>query len=173
MPLTPKCSSLHILGYAQAANIPFLALSGKPENSLSTLLVLPTQEWACNIRSWTRAPDLSPGLGTPSDARLAFNGSDCNDIVGWQVGLRFKERAITKLKCVVSRSSGLEMIVDLSDRSKDIPELPIRPEFHWNTTDMQRNQADWNDVYFAVGGGLDIRFDEEMKKYSMCSSCEG
>lgn len=165
-------SSLTV-GYAQAANIPFLAPLKNPVNNLSTLPLPPIQEWACDIRSWTRAPDLSPGLVTPADARLAFNGSNCNDIVGWQVGLRFKERAIVKLKCAGSLRSGLGMKVDLNDRSKDIPELPVRPVFQWNATDMQRNQADWNDVYSAGGGILDNRFDEELKKYSKFSSCGG
>lgn len=41
---------------------------------------------------------LSPSGSFPAQARLALNGSHCGDIMRWQVGLRFKERAIIKLK---------------------------------------------------------------------------
>lgn len=54
--------------------------------------------WACDLRAWTRAADLSPGAVVPAEARLAANGSACGDVVGWEVGLRFKERAIIKRK---------------------------------------------------------------------------
>lgn len=80
-----------------AANIPFWAPPASADVQ-SVLSLLATEPWACDVRSWTRAPDLYPGLTTPADTRLAVNGSDCKDIVGWQVGLRFKERAIIKLK---------------------------------------------------------------------------
>jgi hypothetical protein len=56
------------------------------------------EEWACDLRAWTRAPDLSPGLSTLAEARLAGNGTACNEIDRWEVGLRFKERAIIKLR---------------------------------------------------------------------------
>ena len=52
--------------------------------------------WKCDVRVWTRAPDLSPGKVFPADARLAANGSACGDIVQWNVGMRLKERAIIK-----------------------------------------------------------------------------
>lgn len=54
--------------------------------------------WNCTIRGWVRAPDLSPVSSTPGEARLAANGSQCGDIASWAVGLRFKERAIAKLR---------------------------------------------------------------------------
>jgi hypothetical protein len=57
-----------------------------------------TPVWACDIRAWTRAPDLYPGAKVPAEARLAVNGSACGDIVGWEAGLRYKERAIIKMK---------------------------------------------------------------------------
>jgi len=59
-----------------------------------------TPTWQCDIRVWTRAPDLSPGRNIPADARLAANGSACGDIVKWEVGMRLKERALIKMKCV-------------------------------------------------------------------------
>jgi hypothetical protein len=55
-------------------------------------------EWACSIRAWTRAPDLSPGVVVPAETRLVLNGSACGDVVKWEAGLRFKERAIIKRK---------------------------------------------------------------------------
>jgi hypothetical protein len=54
--------------------------------------------WACDVRVWTRAPDLSPGAHLPAEARLSINGTDCGDIVKWEVGLRLKERVIVKKK---------------------------------------------------------------------------
>lgn len=57
--------------------------------------------WDCEVRAWVRAPDLRPSASFPAQARLAANGSDCGDIERWEVGLRFKERAIIKLKSVI------------------------------------------------------------------------
>lgn len=54
--------------------------------------------WNCTLRGWVRAPDLSPDQVIPGEARLSANGSDCGEIAGWAVGLRFKERAIVKLR---------------------------------------------------------------------------
>jgi hypothetical protein len=54
--------------------------------------------WQCDVRAWTRAPDLSPGVVLPADARLAANGSACGDIVKWEVGMRLKERALIKMR---------------------------------------------------------------------------
>lgn len=54
--------------------------------------------WECDLRAWTRAPDLTPGSVIPAEARLAVNGSACEDVVKWEVGLRYKERAIIKRK---------------------------------------------------------------------------
>lgn len=57
-----------------------------------------TPAWQCDVRAWTRAPDLSPGKVLPADARFAANGSACGDIVKWEVGMRLKERALIKMK---------------------------------------------------------------------------
>jgi hypothetical protein len=57
-----------------------------------------TPFWLCDVRAWTRAPDLSPGKVLPADARLAANGSACGDIVKWEVGMRLKERALIKIR---------------------------------------------------------------------------
>jgi hypothetical protein len=43
-----------------------------------------------------RAADLSPNTVVPGEARLVANGTECSDITGWGVGMRFKERAIIK-----------------------------------------------------------------------------
>ena len=58
--------------------------------------------WNCDIRPWVRAPDLSPNLLSTADARLIADGADCVDLVKWEVGLRYNERSLVKLKCVVS-----------------------------------------------------------------------
>jgi hypothetical protein len=54
----------------------------------------------CYPAGWVRAPDLYPGLSTPADARLYLNGTECDQIVKWEVGLRFRERAILKFALV-------------------------------------------------------------------------
>jgi len=56
----------------------------------------PAPEFDCFAGGWVRAPDLYPGLSTSADARLHLNGTHCDQIVGWQVGLRYKERSILK-----------------------------------------------------------------------------
>lgn len=68
----------------------------------TALLLQPTSpippKWSCTIKAWVRAPDLSPNLLVSSaDARLKANGTDCDDIVKWEVGLRFKERGVVRL----------------------------------------------------------------------------
>jgi hypothetical protein len=50
----------------------------------------------CYAAGWVRAPDLYPGLSTPADARLRLNGTDCDQVTEWQVGLRYKERSILR-----------------------------------------------------------------------------
>lgn len=55
-------------------------------------------EWDCDIRSWTRAPDLIPGHSIPAETRLWMNGTGCGDVVKWEVGLRMLERAIIKIR---------------------------------------------------------------------------
>jgi hypothetical protein len=60
-----------------------------------------SEEWPCDLRVWTRAPDLSPNSIVPGEARLAANGTGCMDIASWSVGLRFKERAIIKIRSVL------------------------------------------------------------------------
>ena len=54
--------------------------------------------WACDIRTWVRAPDLAPNLRATGEARVVTNGTDCVDIVKWDVGLTLKERSIVRLK---------------------------------------------------------------------------
>jgi hypothetical protein len=57
-------------------------------------------EWDCDVRSWTRAPDLIPGHQIPGETRLWLNGTGCRDIERWELGLRLKERAIVKMRYV-------------------------------------------------------------------------
>lgn len=59
-----------------------------------------TPAWPCDIRVWTRAPDLTPDTVLPADARLAANGSACGEITKWEVGMRLKERALIKKRFV-------------------------------------------------------------------------
>jgi len=90
-------SALSIHGIQHYAGSLFSSISSVDEGTINTG---PETEWACDIRAWTRAPDLFPGAIVPAEARLAANGSACVDIVGWEAGLRYKERAIVKMKWV-------------------------------------------------------------------------
>jgi hypothetical protein len=69
------------------------------ENDLDGVSEL-KEEWNCDIRAWTRAPDLIPGHSIPAETRLNLNGSACKDVIGWELGMRMKERAIIKIKYV-------------------------------------------------------------------------
>lgn len=60
----------------------------------------PVGSWSCEVRAWVRAPDLQPLLVSSADARLLLNGTGCEDIVKWEVGLEYKERSIVKILLV-------------------------------------------------------------------------
>ncbi|ORY28977.1 hypothetical protein BCR39DRAFT_588501 [Naematelia encephala] len=111
----------------------------------STLVQSTAESWPCEVRSWVRAPDLAPSGTFPAQARLALNGSACGDVVGWQVGLRYKERAIIKKKSTTV-------------------EFPVKPE--WNSS-QQYQSVDWNDIY-VVNGGMRYmdNHGEEMNRYN-------
>lgn len=79
---------------AHAGVVPRGSSTTEPDNATAP----PIPRWDCEVRAWTRAPDLAPNTAIPAEVRLALNGSDCADIVSWKAGLRFKERAIVKLK---------------------------------------------------------------------------
>nr|XP_031857950.1 uncharacterized protein CI109_006662 [Kwoniella shandongensis]KAA5525022.1 hypothetical protein CI109_006662 [Kwoniella shandongensis] len=102
-----------------------------------------THEWSCDVRSWVRAPDLTPGVVHPAEARLAVNGSDCGDIQRWDVGLRFKERAIVKMK---------------TKNISDFPVKPTRPAF--NASMYTTGSDDHNDIYYV--GGTWIHHDDDL-----------
>ncbi|WVW78720.1 hypothetical protein I302_100680 [Kwoniella bestiolae CBS 10118] len=110
-------------------------------------------KWKCEIRSWVRAPDLRPSAIIPAETRLSANGSDCEDIERWEVGLRFRERAIVKFK---SKS--------LADDA--FPKKPIFPRF--NESSWPR--YDYNDIYF-VGGNMGEDpwevYNAQMKEYNL------
>ncbi|GJN90376.1 hypothetical protein Rhopal_003387-T1 [Rhodotorula paludigena] len=95
--------------------------------------------WNCSIGAWVRAPDLSPNVVVPGDARLVLNGTDCADVRRWTVGLRLKERAVVKL-----RAPGIE--------------LPERPQYnatadiaYWDEMEMSRSRSIF-DVAEDFGG---------------------
>ena len=90
-------SAISIQGIPGLAGSFFNSLESVSEVTIATDAVKVPQ-WACDIRAWTRAPDLYPGAKIPAEARLAVNGSACGDIVGWEAGLRYKERAIIKMR---------------------------------------------------------------------------
>ncbi|KIR78795.1 hypothetical protein I306_04157 [Cryptococcus gattii EJB2] len=139
---------------AQAARISFLPDAAQvmlsDTNNINTveLDAASADEWDCDIRSWVRAPDLAPGQVHPAEARLAMNGSSCGEIVRWEVGLRFKERAIIKL------------------RSKTVDDFPTKPKpapYHFNRT----MGHDYNDI-FSVDGGWpypDQGYQAQMAEY--------
>jgi hypothetical protein len=75
----------------------FNAETGEPVDC-AEIFKRQTKEWDCDIRSWTRAPDLMAGHQIPAETRLVLNGTECGDVEGWEVGLRLKERAIIKMR---------------------------------------------------------------------------
>jgi hypothetical protein len=70
------------------------------EDTLLLATSAPEDEWDCDVRSWTRAPDLIAGHQIPGETRLWLNGTGCRDIERWELGLRLKERAIVKMRYV-------------------------------------------------------------------------
>ncbi|OCF59071.1 hypothetical protein L486_03570 [Kwoniella mangroviensis CBS 10435] len=153
-----------------AVQIPFLKLNDNDQISLSSDITIDNlaedidagikerievkeDKWECDVRSWVRAPDLRPSSVIPAETRLSANGSDCKDIEKWEVGLRFKERAIVKLK-----SKSLD--------ANDFPKKPTFPKFN----DTSYPQYDFNDIYF-VGGNLGKdpwdEYNTQMKEYNL------
>ncbi|WVF70139.1 hypothetical protein IAT40_004927 [Kwoniella sp. CBS 6097] len=110
-------------------------------------------KWACDVRSWVRAPDLRPDTVIPAEARLAVNGSACGDIVGWDVGLRFKERAIVKIK----------------SSNTDFPKRPVQPRMNASMYAELDAQRDWNDVYFVGGPYISPyqEYEEKLEEYNL------
>ncbi|GAA5998557.1 uncharacterized protein JCM10292_002782 [Rhodotorula paludigena] len=130
------------LGYIAAALAAAFAL---PCNAAAVLKDPPALDesglssWNCSIGAWVRAPDLSPNVVVPGDARLILNGTDCADVRRWTVGLRLKERAVVKL-----RAPGIE--------------LPERPQYnatadiaYWDELEMSRSRSIF-DVAEDFGG---------------------
>ncbi|KIR59102.1 hypothetical protein I314_05086 [Cryptococcus bacillisporus CA1873] len=139
---------------AQAARISFLPDAPQvmlsDTNNINTveLDAASADEWDCDIRSWVRAPDLAPGHVHPAEARLAMNGSSCGEIVRWEVGLRFRERAIIKL------------------RSKTVDDFPTKPKpapYHFNRS----MGHDYNDIFSVDGGWTypDQGYQAQMAEY--------
>jgi hypothetical protein len=83
-------ATLSVLPTLYASPVSGIAVSPAPEEAVAA--------WACDIRTWVRAPDLAPNLRATGEARVVTNGSDCVDIVKWDVGLVLKERSIVRLK---------------------------------------------------------------------------
>ena len=65
-------------------------------------LLSSNNDWQCDIRCYVRAPDLRPIGVFDGDARLRFHGSSCAELERWSVGLRLKERAVVRVKFVLS-----------------------------------------------------------------------
>lgn len=79
--------------------------------------------WDCNVLAWVRSPDLVPSTIVPADVRISANGVGCKDIVEWSVGLVFKERASSKLKCVVW---AVVWPRAPANNHADLPTMPLR-----------------------------------------------
>ena len=77
---------------------PIVPPFGYRDNDVTSESNVSRSVWDCDVRSWVRAPDLSPGATVPADVRLAMNGSACSDVVGWTVGLSLSERGVMKVK---------------------------------------------------------------------------
>lgn len=53
--------------------------------------------FSCDIRAYVRAPDLYPGQRAHGEARLAANGSSCDELISWNLVLRMRERSVARL----------------------------------------------------------------------------
>lgn len=89
-----------------------------------------TARWDCDVKAYVRAPDLSPNVLLQGDARLVANGTACTDLVGWQLGLVMKERAIVRLVA----------------EGATLPSQPKYNELEAEAWDEHREDP-WNDVY--------------------------
>jgi hypothetical protein len=83
-------ATLSVLPALYASPVSGFAVSPAPGEAVAP--------WACDIRTWVRAPDLAPNLRATGEARVVTNGTNCVDIVKWDVGLILKERSIVRLK---------------------------------------------------------------------------
>jgi len=83
-------ATLSVLPAVYASPVSGIAVSSAPAEAVAP--------WACDIRTWVRAPDLAPNLRATGEARAVTNGTGCVDIVKWDVGLILKERSIVRLK---------------------------------------------------------------------------
>ena len=52
---------------------------------------------------WVRGPGLAPNLQGTGNARVVASGTDCANIVKWDVGLNRKKRSIVRLEQVFAR----------------------------------------------------------------------
>jgi hypothetical protein len=136
-------------------------------------------EWDCDIRSWTRAPDLIPGHQIPGETRLWVNGTGCKDIELWELGLRLKERAIVKVRYVFPHIEVEKRteVLKRRDYNVDFPLKPERKPFN-ASAHMNFNGPDMNDIYTGreYGGYFTIENQDEkeyqgkMDEYSESSS---
>ncbi|WVQ97749.1 hypothetical protein IAU59_004863 [Kwoniella sp. CBS 9459] len=126
---------------------------GTEESPSTTQTEQIDSRWACDVRSWVRAPDLRPGTVIPAEARLAVNGTACGDIFGWDVGLRFKERAIAKIR----------------SNDTELPKRPVHPSVNESMWEELDGQRDWNDIYF-VGGPFRSptqEYEDKLEEYNL------
>lgn len=131
---------LTVSGIALAAASPVHITPALPQ------LAHPTSpaRWECDVQAWVRAPDLSPNALIAGDARLKANGTQCQDLVGWTLGLVLKERAIVRLpaKGVI---------------------LPEKPQ--WNES-LETGLDSWNDIYHVGWSrGFESPYERAMQAY--------
>lgn len=128
------------------------------------LLKRQVAEWDCDIRSWTRAPDLIPGHQIPGETRLWVNGTGCKDIELWELGLRLKERAIVKVRYVFLHTKRTE-VLKTRDYNVDFPLKPERKPFN-ASAHIHFNGPDMNDIYTGREyGGYFGNHDQDDKEY--------
>ncbi|ORX37071.1 hypothetical protein BD324DRAFT_650686 [Kockovaella imperatae] len=92
--------------------------------------------WQCDVRAWTRAPDLYPGGTVPGEARLTLNGTECYQVESWTLGLRMAERVILKRRAAGSA------------------ELPTKPSTSCDGFQCIHAEQDWNDIFRSADSEL-------------------
>jgi hypothetical protein len=121
--------------------------------------------WACDVRSWVRAPDMAPGITVPAEVRLAMNGSACAEVESWSVGLALKERGVLKVRYVYLLSiisatvfhKKADRVGPLIDRAPGAV-FPIQPQ--WSDEIHGRPGSIYTDSLYD-----DFSYDQEYRKY--------
>ncbi|KAH7916551.1 hypothetical protein BJ138DRAFT_995536, partial [Hygrophoropsis aurantiaca] len=96
----------------------------------------------CRVRSWVRAPDMTPGTVIQGDVKILLDEA-CPEVESYTLGLRFKERVFFKI--LRRRNHSLDTIEDI-----DIFEPPSRRDIFGFPINSINNSSEWKVYEDAV-----------------------